>query len=83
LHFLEKFNGYLCFGVVINTGGINVKNLPIKYFFRSPDIPDTLQELFPITASSKVFETFIVHGEALANVFVEAPGGPNSELSTT
>ena len=45
-----------------------------------PDIPDSLQKLTEIPASTKLLQALIIHGKAFFHVFFDDSTGPDPEL---
>ena len=53
LHFLEELLRYLCSWIVIDARCIYFKYLAVKNFFAGTNVPDPLQQFFPITATAQ------------------------------
>ena len=70
---LEESNGRLRLGVIINAGGIKIKDLAVQDFFGRTDIPDPVQEFFPVHSAAIPFEPPVI---------VKTGGRPLTEACT-
>lgn len=68
LYYLEEQARCFCTWIIINTRGINIKYLTIKHLFRRTDIPDSVEQLIPITTTTKVFHSFIIQSKPFNNI---------------
>ena len=79
---LEESDGFIGLGIIIYACGIKVKDLPIKNLFGGADIPDSIQQFFPIHSAAIPLEPFIVHGETFDDIFVESLRSPLAKAGT-
>ncbi len=80
LHDLEELDGYRTLGIVVDTGRIEIENLAVESFFTTADITDTIEKLFPVVASSGLFESLVIHSKSFFDVFFEDVGRPDPEV---
>ena len=80
---LEEDLGLGIGGVVIGCEGEDVPHLQIDPFLAGADVADALQQFIEVigdTERGRVLEPLVVHGEALAEVFLQPGHGPLPEL---
>lgn len=72
-------------GVVVHRQFVDVSDFLVKPFFAGPDVPNPFQQFVEIVGPDVAhrLEPFIVHGEALDQVFIKALGGPTAELGAS
>lgn len=83
LHGGEELAGYFGVRGVVDAGGVDVQNLLVEAPFRGADVADALQlllEIILLAGTGRVLEPFVVHGEALEQIFAQAFGRPLAEL---
>ena len=56
--------------------------MTVKDFLRRPDIPDSIQQFFPVHSASIPLKPLIIQGKALDDVLVEALSRPLAEAGT-
>jgi len=80
LNSFEKEDANLLGGVVIDTRGVNVSDLLVEPPLGSSDILNPAHKLFEIVEGLiGILQTFIVHREALHDVFTQPLRGPDAE----
>ena len=77
--FEESLAGF-SFRIVINAGGIEIKNLPVKHLLATANIADAIQQLLPVTSPPQILEAGIIHGEALHQILPQTCGSPDAKL---
>lgn len=80
LHDLEELDGLLGTGVVVDAGGVEIKDLPVEDLLAGPDVADAVQQFAPVAPSAEVLQFGVIHREALDEVLAQAFGGPDAEL---
>ena len=73
---LKESNGLLGLRVIIYTGSIEIENLSVKHFFRRTDIPNPVQEFFPVQSASTTFEPSVIQGKSFDDILMETDGRP-------
>jgi hypothetical protein len=80
LDFREKEVGVGIVSPLIDAKGKQVPDLLVEPLFRGPYFPDACQHLVEIVPSARILEAFVVHDEALHEVFGQVAGRPLAEL---
>jgi hypothetical protein len=84
MHFIlnggKELLGHFRTGIVIDTGGVNIKNFAPEDLFRRTDIPDPFDQFFEVAPPAGPFEPIVVQGKAFDDEFSKAFGRPDSKL---
>ncbi len=79
----EELLGGLGVRGVVDAGGVDVEDFLVEAAFGGADVADAFEEFVEVVGlafAGGIFEAFVVHDEALHQVFGEAGGGPLAEL---
>jgi len=76
----KEFPRQIIFRVIIDTGGINIQNLPPENFFRRANIPDAGQQFIKIVTAPAALQAFIIQRKAINQIFAQSLGGPDAEM---
>ena len=79
LNNLEETDRLFGLGIIINAGCIEIKNLTIKNLLRRPNIPDSIQQFFPIQTASISLQPSIIQCKTFNDVLAEALCRPLAE----
>ena len=80
LHGLEEALAGVRRCVVVNTGGVDVQHLAPEHPLRAADVADARQQFFEVAIVRAALEAFVIHGEALDQIFGQPLAGPLAEL---
>jgi hypothetical protein len=80
LHGLEEELRAVGVLVVVDAGGIDVEDFPPENALGRADVADAVDQLIEVVAAARLLEAFVVHREALDDVFAEPLRGPDAEL---
>ncbi len=79
----EELLGVFGVGGVVDAGGVDVEDFLVEAALGGADVADAFEEFSEViflAGAGRIFEAFVVHGEALHQVLGEACGGPLAEL---
>lgn len=82
LHDLEEANGILAVRIIVHAVGVQIQHLPVQHLFRRTNVPDSIQQLFPVAAPAVALQPFVVQRKAFLHVFLQARRGPLAEMHT-
>gem|GEM_PF-6577889 len=80
LHYFEELECFRHGCVIVRTGSVKIKYLAIHHLFAGADVADALDELLPVKPAAHVLQEFVVHGEALGEIFARHAGRLTPEL---
>src|SRR5690606_17852003 len=80
LHLGEEQRSLLFAVLVIHAEREQVADLLVETFLRRTNVADARQQLVEMIHSAGVLEAFVVHDEALDQIFGQLRGGPLAEL---
>ena len=86
LHRGEKLLGRIRIRLVIHAGRVNIQHLLVEPPFRWADVADTRQqfvEIIRLPLARRIFQPFVIHREALDDVFIQPLRRPNAKLRAT
>ena len=79
--FKKKKTDFLC-GVIVEAGGVDVRDFLVEPPLGGPDILNSAHQLFEIVEGLiRIFQAFVIENESLDDIFLQSLGGPNPELS--
>lgn len=67
---------------VVTAQGEEVAHLLVEALLRGADLTDALKQLVEVVPAAGVLEAFVVHDEALDQIFTQVGSGPLAELGT-
>lgn len=82
LSFFRRVSKSFYFQIVISTNYVSFRGLAVGRFFKDASIASTFWRLFRVSATTRVFRTFIVRHGSLTRVFFRGTDYPSARLYT-